>query len=147
MYHYCKIIWACTITLAFKLKIFDTKCRGLNTWGSYRHWNSVLLLKKHTPLIYQSPYLAHCTGATGQDLRLRNIKAVRKPLVWPICGALVLFLLLLAPHRCEPGWGPCSEHALLPLAANNLARSLSNFAANSCWTSRIVVVDMSNTSF
>lgn len=97
-----------------------------------------------------SSYLEELTGATGHDLLDLRISAVRTPLdCVPICGAEVRFLDLLAPHRWCPGWGPCSEQALLPLPLNRvslLTRSCSNLAASSFWTSKVVDVDIINLS-
>lgn len=48
-----------------------------------------------------TPYLVEVTGATGHDLLDLRINAVLNPVFCaePICGAEVLFLLLLVPHK------------------------------------------------
>lgn len=94
-------------------------------------------------------HLLCVTGATGHDLRDLKISAVRTPLgCAPIWGAEVLFLVLPRPHKCCPGWGPCSEHDRSPrwlsIIASLLDLSCSNRAAISRWTS-IMVVDVIET--
>lgn len=92
-------------------------------------------------------YLVELTGATGHDLLDLSINAVLNPVFWadPICGAEVLFRVLLVPHRWWPGCGPCSEQERLPLALNRcslLFLSWSNLAAISRCTSSLVVAEV-----